>query len=220
MPAQKINLFSSTVGYGNPDTNVVSEDTKTNPQSPYGMSKLMSEKIIQDTFKVHSIPFVILRYFNVAGADPNGRTGQINLPASHLIRVACQTASNKRKFMPVYGDDYNTPDGTCIRDYIHIMDLIDAHIKAIDYLNNSGSSSIFNCGYGHGFSVLEVIEAIKKVSGNDFQVKIEKRRLGDPESLISNNVKIKRELNWVPKFDDIIKIVSDAYKWELKLKNI
>ena len=122
--------------------------------------------------------------------------------------------------MPVYGDDYNTPDGTCIRDYIHIMDLIDAHIKAIDYLNNRGSSSIFNCGYGHGFSVLEVIEAIKKVSGNDFQVKIEKRRMGDPESLISNNVKIKRELNWTPKFDDIIKIVSDAYKWELKLKNI
>ncbi len=211
-------IFSSTAAvYGNPKNHIVVENSDKFPESPYGMSKLISEKIIEDTFSTYAISYIVLRYFNVAGADTHGRTGQTNLPASHLIRVACQTACNKRDFLPVYGNNYNTPDGTCIRDFIHVIDLIEAHIKAIIYLKDGGDSGIFNCGYGQGYSVMEVINEVKKVSGKDFKIKIENRRLGDPEKLIADNKKIKKQLNWKPKFNDLNKIIDHAFKWESKL---
>ena len=174
----------------------------------------MSETIIQDTLKNHNLRYVILRYFNVAGADPLYRTGQSSLPASHLIRVACQTACKKRDFLPIFGNDYKTPDGTCIRDYIHVSDLIEAHINAIDYLKEGGSSDVFNCGYGKGYSVHEVLNAVKKVSGKDFKIKILNKRLGDPISLIANNNKILRKLKWSPKYNNLNSIVTDALNWE------
>ncbi len=180
-------IFSSTAAvYGEPATGIVTENTDTVPINPYGMSKLMSEQILKDAGFAHTdFKFVILRYFNVAGADPDGSLGQNFPDATHLIKVACRTALGKRESLSVFGTDYNTPDGTGVRDYIHVSDLSSAHISALNYLDSGGRSEIFNCGYGEGSSVLEVIESVKKVSGTDFKVEIVPRRAGDPAKLIA-----------------------------------
>ena len=218
-------IFSSTAAtYGEP-TNVpdsgVDENYQTNPINPYGMSKLMSERVIQDTALAHKdFKFVIFRYFNVAGADINyeeeqlsPRIGQSFPNATHLIKIASECAVGKREKMAIFGDDFDTPDGTGVRDYIHVDDLADAHIKAIEYLENN-DSDVFNAGYGKGFSVKEVIEHMKKVTNTDFQVDISPKRLGDPASLISNNTKIKEKMNWIPKYNDLELICESAYEWE------
>jgi UDP-glucose 4-epimerase len=214
----KVNkfIFSSTAAvYGEPDIVPVSETTPTLPINPYGMSKLMSERVLQDTADANSdFNFVILRYFNVAGADIHNRIGQSFPNATHLIKVAAQTALAQREKISVFGTDYDTPDGTCIRDYIHVDDLASAHLRALKYLSEGNQSDIFNCGYGHGFSVYEVIETMKKISSIDFTVETSPRRLGDPALLISDNTKIKNTLAWVPHYDDLALICKTALDWE------
>lgn len=212
-------IFSSTAAvYGEPTEIPVKETTLTDPINPYGMSKLMSERIIQDTTIANpDFHHVILRYFNVAGADVKNRIGQSFPNATHLIKVAAQTALGKQKSMSIYGEDYNTPDGTCIRDYIHVDDLASAHILALEYLNNNKKSDVFNCGYGHGFSVREVIDTVKTVSGIDFTVKTSPRRAGDPAVLISDNTKILEQLHWKPQYDDLNLICQTALEWEKKI---
>ncbi|SHO81448.1 UDP-glucose 4-epimerase [hydrothermal vent metagenome] len=220
-------VFSSTAAvYGEPKVmpkSGIDENYRTNPINPYGMSKLMSEQVLQDTAKAHSsFKFVIFRYFNVAGADVHyvdgvlsPRIGQVVQNATHLIKVASEVALGVRDKISIFGEDYDTIDGSGVRDYIHVDDLALAHILAIDYLNNSkNSSDIFNIGYGKGFSVKEVISSMKRVTQNDFRVDIEGRRDGDPATLIADNSKIKRVLNWKPKYDDLDLICQSAYKWE------
>jgi len=211
-------IFSSTAAvYGEPNLkdaiNGIDEEFPKNPINPYGQSKLFSEKIIQDISKISDMKYVIFRYFNVAGADKEGIIGQSTKNATHLIKVAAETALGKRDKMYIFGDDYDTPDGTCIRDYIDVDDLAKAHIDAIEYLcyNNS---NIFNVGYSKGYSVKEVIETMKKVSGNDFKVEIAPKRAGDPALLISDNSKIKKEMNWQPKYDNLELICKKALEWE------
>ena len=213
-------IFSSTAAtYGEPDKKFipVNETCPTSPINPYGNSKLFSESVIKDTaFANDDFKFVILRYFNVAGADVEEKIGQSTLNATHLIKVAAEAALRKREKMAIFGDDYDTEDGTCIRDYIHVQDLADAHLKALEYLE-SNPSDTFNCGYGYGYSVKEVIETMKKVSGVDFQVDIVPRRAGDPSTLISDNTKIKTKMNWVPKYNDLELICKTALEWEKKI---
>ena len=213
-------IFSSTAAtYGEPDKKFipVNETCPTSPINPYGNSKLFSESVIKDTAFVNSdFKFVILRYFNVAGADVAEKIGQSTLNATHLIKVAAEAALGKREKMAIFGDDYDTADGTCIRDYIHVQDLADAHLKALEYLE-SNPSDTFNCGYGYGYSVKEVIETMKKVSGVDFKVDIVPRRAGDPSTLISDNTKIKTKMNWVPRFNDLDLICKTALEWEKKI---
>jgi len=211
-------IFSSTAAvYGNPDESPVREDAPTRPISPYGTSKLMSEIMLHDAGKAHGLRFVILRYFNVAGADPRGRTGQSSPGATHLIKVACETALGKRTKMAVYGTDYPTPDGTCVRDYIHVSDLVRAHSAALGHLRRGGASATFNCGYGRGSSVIEVIDAVRRASGRDFPVEIAGRRPGDPAALVANVERIGKALPWQPQFQDIDTIVAHAFAWERKL---
>ena len=218
-------IFSSTAAtYGEPKNvpiDGISEDFQTNPINPYGMSKLMSERVLQDTAKAHKdFKYVIFRYFNVAGADINyeedklnPRIGQSFPNATHLIKIASECATKKREKMAIFGDDFNTPDGTGVRDYIHVDDLANAHIKAIDYLKEN-ESDIFNIGYGKGYSVKEVIEVMREVTGVDFEAKIAPRRAGDPALLISNNSKIKRKMKWTPQYEDLALICKSAYLWE------
>ena len=214
-------IFSSTAAtYGEPSAEFipVKETTPTNPINPYGSSKLMSETVLKDTaFAFDDFKYIALRYFNVAGASVDGKIGQSTKGATHLIKVAAETACGKRDKMYVFGDDYDTEDGTCIRDYIHVEDLALAHLKALDYLNDGNDSDIFNCGYGHGFSVLEVLETMRKVSGVDFTAEIKERRAGDPSILISDNTKIKEVMGWEPKYDDLELICKTALDWEKKL---
>ncbi|MGC9188047.1 MAG: UDP-glucose 4-epimerase GalE [Sulfurihydrogenibium sp.] len=212
-------IFSSTAAvYGEPDEIPVRETTPTNPINPYGMSKLMSENVLKDCGKAYKdFKYIILRYFNVAGADIKIRIGQRFPNATHLIKVAAETAVGKRDKIYIFGTDYPTKDGTCIRDFIHVDDLADAHIKALDYLTENNKSNIFNCGYGKGYSVLEVINTMKEVSGVDFKVEITGRREGDPAILIADNTKIKEEMNWQPKYDDLKIICKTAFEWEKKL---
>ncbi len=211
-------IFSSTAAvYGNPDESPVREDAPTRPISPYGTSKLMSEIMLHDAGKAHGLRFVILRYFNVAGADPRGRTGQSSPGATHLIKVACETALGKRAKMAVYGTDYPTPDGTCVRDYIHVSDLVRAHSAALGHLRRGGASATFNCGYGRGSSVIEVIDAVRRASGRDFPVEIADRRPGDPAALVANVERIGKARPWQPQFQDIDTIVAHAFAWERKL---
>jgi UDP-glucose 4-epimerase len=208
-------IFSSTAAvYGNPAENPVSEAAQPAPMSPYGWSKLMTEVMLADTSRAHDFNYVALRYFNVAGADPKGRSGQSTPRATHLIKVACETALGQRAHMEVFGTDYPTPDGTCIRDYIHVTDLIRAHVAALDYLRTGGKSEIFNCGYSKGFSVLEVIEAVKRVSGVDFDVRLVPRRPGDPAAIVAGSQKIRDQLGWQPRHDDLDEIVRHALSWE------
>jgi len=214
-------IFSSTAAtYGEPSAEFipVKESTPTNPINPYGSSKLMSETVLKDTaFAYDDFKYIALRYFNVAGASVDGKIGQSTKGATHLIKVAAETACGKREKMYVFGDDYDTEDGTCIRDYIHVEDLALAHLKALEYLNEGNDSDIFNCGYGHGFSVLEVLETMRKVSGVDFTAEIKERRAGDPSILISDNTKIKEVMGWEPKYDDLELICKTALEWEKKL---
>jgi len=208
-------IFSSTAAvYGNPQHVPVREDATTAPISPYGSSKLMSEIMLHDAAKAYGLRFVALRYFNVAGADPRQRTGQATPAATHLIKVACETALGKRAKLDVFGTDYPTPDGTCIRDYIHVSDLAAAHSAALGYLRRGGASATFNCGYGHGASVLEVIDAVKRVSGHDFPVELRGRRPGDPASLVADVSRIRSTLDWRPQHDDLDTIVAHALAWE------
>jgi UDP-glucose 4-epimerase len=211
-------IFSSTAAvYGNPEHVPVREDAPTDPISPYGSSKLMSEIMLHDAARAHDLRFVVLRYFNVAGADPLQRTGQSTAGATHLIKVACETALGRRDKLDIYGTDYPTPDGTCIRDYIHVSDLVRAHSAALAHLRRGGASTTFNCGYGHGASVLDVLAAVKRVSGRDFRVEITGRRPGDPVTLVADVSRIHATLDWRPQFDDLDTIVSHAYAWERHL---
>jgi UDP-glucose 4-epimerase len=211
-------IFSSTAAvYGNPERVPVAEDAATAPTSPYGSSKLMAEIMLRDAGTAHGLRYVILRYFNVAGADPLGRAGQSTKGATHLIKVAVETALGLRPKMQVFGTDYPTADGTCIRDYIHVCDLVRAHCDALAYLRGGGNSVTLNCGYGHGFSVLEVIETVKRVSGVDFEVELAGRRAGDPIRIIAASERVRAALKWQPRFDDLQTIVAHALAWERKL---
>src|SRR5499426_3954061 len=195
-------IFSSTAAvYGNPECVPVREDDATVPMSPYGSSKLMTEIMLRDAGAAHGLRHVILRYFNVAGADPLCRTGQSTKGATHLIKVAVETALGRRRKMDVFGTDYPTPDGTCIRDYIHVSDLVRAHADALKYLRAGGASATFNCGYGRGFSVREVIETVKRVSGVDFEVAFAGRRAGDPAQVVAASDRARSLLKWQPHFD-------------------
>jgi len=211
-------IFSSTAAvYGNPARVPVSEDDPTVPMSPYGSSKLMTEIMLRDAGAAHGLKHVILRYFNVAGADPLGRTGQSTKGATHLIKVAVGTALGRRGKMDVFGTDYPTPDGTCIRDYIHVSDLVRAHSDALAYLRGGGSSVTLNCGYGRGFSVREVIATVKRVSGVDFKVELAARRPGDPSRIIAASDRARAILGWQPRYDDLDTIVTHALAWERQL---
>ena len=210
-------IFSSTAAvYGIPASNPVREDFHLNPISPYGMSKLMTERILTDISKVSDLKFVSLRYFNVAGADPKMRAGQSTKNATTLVKLACEAALGKRDHLSLYGTDFQTPDGTCIRDYIHVCDLTKAHEKALIKLNNGGSSAIYNCGYGKGFSVREVIDSVKKNSGTHFKVIEEDRRQGDMAEIVADSRLIQEELNWQPQYANLDLIVSHALEWEKK----
>jgi len=211
-------IFSSTAAvYGTTDEAPVRENAPTVPISPYGTSKLMSEIMLHDAGKAHGLRFVILRYFNVAGADPKLRTGQATPAATHLIKVACETATGKRSKMDVFGTDYPTPDGTCIRDYIHVSDLVQAHSAALAYLRSGGASATFNCGYGQGASVFEVIDAVRRASGRDFPVDVSGRRPGDAPALVANVDRIRAALPWRPRFQNLDTIVAHALAWEKQL---
>jgi UDP-glucose 4-epimerase len=213
-------VFSSTAAvYGNPEENPAGEDSKLSPMSPYGTSKLISEWMLRDVAKAYDLHYVVLRYFNVAGADPEGRAGQLTKNATLLIKVACETAVGARNRMSVFGTDYPTADGTCIRDYIHVTDLVAAHLDALKHLRAGGENLVLNCGYGRGYSVLEVIDTVKKVSGKDFPVEFAPRRAGDPMAIVARADKIRATLGWKPALDDLSKIVTHAYDWEIKQKN-
>ncbi|MCJ2010648.1 UDP-glucose 4-epimerase GalE [Methylobacterium sp. E-041] len=208
-------IFSSTAAvYGEPETVPVPEDLATNPINPYGRSKLMSEWMIRDAAAAHGFSYVILRYFNVAGADPRGRTGQSTPNATHLIKVATQAALGQRPHLEVFGTDYPTPDGSCLRDYIQVSDLAEAHRVALDHLRAGGESLTLNCGYGTGYSVLEVIDTVKRVSGRDFPVRLSPRRPGDPARIVAEASRIREQLGWRPKHDDLDAIVRQALDWE------
>ena len=211
-------IFSSTAAvYGMAKEMPVRETTVVEPMSPYGSSKLMTEIMLRDTALAHDFRYVALRYFNVAGADPKGRTGQSTKGATHLIKVACETALGKRPGMEVFGTDYDTPDGTCVRDYIHVKDLARAHVAALAHLDAGGQSDIFNCGYGKGYSVLEVIEAVKRASKKPLAAKMSPRRPGDPASIVAASDKIRGALGWKPEHDNLDLIVEHALAWEAHL---
>ncbi len=212
-------IFSSTAAvYGNPETQPVFETAKPAPISPYGTSKLMTELMLQDSHLAYGLNYVALRYFNVAGADPKGRSGQSTPRATHLIKVACQTALGQRHAMDVFGTDYDTPDGTCLRDYIHVSDLISAHMDALAHLNRGGESGIFNCGYGKGYSVLEVIKAVEKAFGGPVNHKLVARRPGDPAAIVAGADRVRDILGWKPKHADLDFIVASALAWERHLE--
>ena len=209
-------IFSSTAAvYGIPETMPVNESAPMNPINPYGASKMMVEKILRDMHLAdNDFNYVSLRYFNVAGADGGCRIGQAYKESTHLITRALKTAKGEFQKLQVFGTDYPTPDGTCIRDYIHVDDIADAHILALEYLLDKGKSEVFNCGYGHGYSVREVVAAAKKVTGIDFEVEETGKREGDISILIADNTKIKQKLGWQPKYDDLEYIIKTAWKWE------
>ncbi len=212
-------IFSSTAAvYGEPAVSPVPEEIDLHPINPYGRSKLMSEWMLADAATAHGLAYVVLRYFNVAGADPRGRSGQSSPNATHLIKVAGQAALGQRPGLEVFGTDYPTPDGTCIRDYIHVTDLARAHIAALEHLRGGGSNLTLNCGYGRGYSVKEVVEVVKKVSGVDFPVTLSGRRAGDPAALVARADRIRNELGWTPEHDDLEEIVRQALAWEETLK--
>ncbi|TCT05116.1 UDP-glucose 4-epimerase GalE [Aquabacter spiritensis] len=211
-------IFSSTAAvYGMVGIEPVAEDAVLAPISPYGRSKLMSEWMLADAAAAFPLRFVALRYFNVAGADPAGRAGQSTAGATHLLKVACETALGKRPGIEVFGTDYPTPDGTCLRDYIHVSDLVAAHLDALTHLRAGGASGIYNCGYGRGYSVLEVLESVKAISGVDFPVRYSPRRPGDPAAVVARADRIRAELGWRPTRDDLPTIVRTALDWERRL---
>lgn len=211
-------IFSSTAAtYGIPPGPLCSEDSPTVPINPYGMSKLMSETMLRDLSAASDLRHVILRYFNVAGSDPQGRIGQSTREATLLIKVAAEVAVGKREKLLVFGTDYPTPDGTGVRDYIHVTDLADAHVQALEYLRAGGTSTLLNCGYGHGYSVREVIDAVNRVNGRPIAVEERPRRPGDPPALVAKVEKIHQTLQWTPRYDDLDLIVKTSLDWERKL---
>mgnify|MGYP005993972395 FL=1 len=208
-------IFSSTAAvYGEPEIVPVPETLATNPINPYGRSKLMSEWMLADAAAAHGFTYGVLRYFNVAGADPRGRSGQSMPAATHLIKVATQAALGQRTHLEVFGTDYPTRDGSCLRDYIQVSDLAAAHLTVLDHLRGGGESLTLNCGYGRGYSVLEVVEVVKRISGRDFEVRLSPRRPGDPAQIIAGADRIRNELGWTPKHDDLDAIVAQALAWE------
>jgi len=211
-------IFSSTAAvYGNPDHMPVAEDAPTRPLSPYGASKLMSEIMLHDTAAAHDLNFVVLRYFNVAGADPLARIGLATVGATHLLKIAVEAATGQRAKIDVFGTDYPTPDGSCIRDFIHVTDLVQAHRAALAYLRDGGSSTTLNCGYGRGYSVLETIEAVRRVAGYNFAVQYAPRRAGDIMTMIADTSRLRATLDWTPQYDDLPTIAAHALAWETKL---
>lgn len=211
-------IFSSTAAvYGDPETVPVAEDAPLKPLSPYGTSKLMTELMLNDVAAAHDLRYTALRYFNVAGADPKGRTGQSTKNATHLIKVACEAALGKRGHLGVFGTDFDTPDGTGVRDYIHVSDLVSAHYLALNRLRDDGTSVVMNCGYGEGYSVRQVIEAVKTVSKVDFEVREEPRRAGDSPKVVAQNAKILSEIDWKPQYNQLDLIVEHALNWEKHL---
>jgi UDP-glucose 4-epimerase len=211
-------VFSSTAAvYGTPESEQCWEDTPTQPINPYGMSKLMSEHMLRDLGASSDLRFVILRYFNVAGSDPEGRIGQSTPGATLLMKVAAEHAVGKRDALYIFGTDYPTPDGTGIRDYIHVEDLADAHLKAIDYLRDNGASQILNCGYGHGYSVREVLETVQSVHGSPLNIIEQERRAGDPPALIAGADRVREVLGWTPRYDNLEEIARSSLNWERKL---
>ncbi len=212
-------IFSSTAAtYGIPETTPVHEDMPKIPINPYGTSKLMTEYMLADVAAAHDFNYCALRYFNVAGADPKGRTGQSTAGATHLIKVAVEAALGKRDSISIFGTDYDTEDGTGVRDYIHVSDLAAAHVIALEKLIESPEDShILNCGYGHGFSVTQVLDAVDRVTNNKLVRNLEPRRAGDPDALISDNSKIKQRFGWTPQYDDLNLIVKHALAWEQRL---
>ena len=211
-------IFSSTAAvYGDVPAEPVFEDRAPAPVSPYGASKLMTEQMLKDSHAAYGLSYVALRYFNVAGGDPKGRIGQSTPRATHLIKVACQTALGQREQLEVFGTDYDTPDGTCLRDYIHVSDLIAAHVDALEHLRRGGDSGIFNCGYGKGYSVLEVIKAVERVNGAPLPVKYGPRRAGDPPAIVAGARRVREVLGWEPRYENLDFIVETALDWERKL---
>ena len=211
-------IFSSTAAtYGIPEEGLATEETPTAPINPYGTSKLMSEWMLRDLSAVSDLKHVILRYFNVAGSDPEGRIGQRTPNATLLIKVACEAAVGKREKVSIFGTDYPTPDGTGVRDYIHVEDLARAHLDALEYLRKGGDSTLVNCGYGHGYSVREVLEMVQKVNGAPLPIVEEARRAGDPPRLIADATRIRKLFGWRPQYDDLEFIVRSALEWERKL---
>ncbi len=207
-------IFSSTAAvYGEPEKIPVTETAATNPTNPYGESKLIMEKIMRWVSRANGLKFVSLRYFNAAGALETGTLGEDHATETHLIPLILQVPLGRRDHITIFGDDYPTPDGTCLRDYVHVMDLASAHILALDYLRNGGSSEIFNLGNGRGFSVKEIIAAAEKVTGKKIKTEIGARRAGDPAQLIASSDKAKKILHWAPKFSSVEKIIEDAWNW-------
>jgi UDP-glucose 4-epimerase len=212
-------IFSSTAAvYGMPDSGYAAEESPTRPINPYGASKLMSEWMLRDIAAAHGLRYVALRYFNVAGADPQARMGQRTPEATHLIKVCCQAALGMRRAISIFGTDYPTPDGTGIRDYIHVEDLAYAHLAALRYLEKGGESVTLNVGYGQGASVRDVVAMVRRVSGVEFQVAEAPRRPGDPASLVARADSIRTVLEWEPRYNDLEMIVADAWRWEKKLQ--
>jgi UDP-glucose 4-epimerase len=211
-------IFSSTAAvYGNPDQVPVPENAPTRPLSPYGSSKLMTEIMLHDVASAHGMGYVVLRYFNVAGADPLARIGLATVGATHLLKIAVEAATGQRAKIDVFGTDYPTPDGSCIRDFIHVSDLAEAHRAALSYLRDGGTSATLNCGYGRGYSVLETIEAVRRISGRNFAVQYAPRRPGDIMTMVADVGRIRATLDWTPQYDDLETIAQHALAWEEKL---
>jgi UDP-glucose 4-epimerase len=211
-------IFSSSAAvYGSSECNPVTELSALKPISPYGSSKLMTETMLKDVAAMSNLRHVALRYFNVAGADPKGRVGQSTTRATHLIKAAVQTALGQRPYLELFGNDYDTPDGSCVRDYIHVHDLGPAHVAALAYLRRGGTSKILNCGYGRGYSVLEVVASVARVSRRDVPLVVASRRAGDPPALVADATKIRDLLGWHPEFDDLDEIVAHTINWERRL---
>jgi UDP-glucose 4-epimerase len=214
-------IFSSTAAvYGMPKTNPVTEEITLSPINPYGRSKLMTEWMLEDAARAYDFRYVALRYFNVAGGDPEGRTGQSTPRATHLIKRACQVALGRLPHLDIFGTDFPTKDGTGVRDYIHVSDLVAAHALALDHLKEGGESTVLNCGYGHGFSVREVVDTVSKVSGRKVATKEGPRRAGDPAELVANSSKLKQKFSWTPAHDNLEEIVSTALHWERRLNSV
>ncbi|MHB8845800.1 MAG: UDP-glucose 4-epimerase GalE [Nitrospirota bacterium] len=213
-------IFSSTAAvYGSPATVPISEAQPVMPINPYGQAKAFVEKIMDDAAGASSLRYIALRYFNAAGADPGGRIGERHLPESHLIPLALKAAKGERQDITIFGTDYPTPDGTCVRDYIHVTDLADAHLRALDHLLQKGESRAFNCGYGHGYSVREVIDMARRVTGVDIPVETAARRPGDPPVLVADCSALRRTLGWTPQHDDLEYIVRTAWEWERRQRH-
>ncbi len=210
-------VFSSTAAvYGIPDSVPVTEQSPVVPINPYGHSKLMTEQVLRDIAPVSDLRYAILRSFNVAGADPAGRSGQVIKNATHLIKVACEVATGRRDSMSVFGTDYPTPDGTCVRDFIHVSDLADAHVRVLEWLGAGDGSATFNCGYGHGYSVREVLDVVGDVAGRDLTINEAPRRAGDSPEIVADNSLLRSETGWIPRHDDLKLIVKTALDWEKK----